>query len=90
MAKALEGIVEFEDTKENIQKLKQEQAANSIEVEKLKKEIAERTKELDETEEILETKKKELEDVQRARSNVRSDPGLERIKAFIDEYRKLA
>ena len=87
--KSLEGIVQIEDSKENIQKLKQELASNRIEVEKLEKEIAERTKELDETEEMLETKKKELEDLQRARSNVKADPGLERIKAFIDEYRKL-
>lgn len=90
VVKTLEGIVHIEDSRENIQKLKHELTSNRIENEKLEKEIAERTKELDETEEMLETKKKELEDLQRAMSNVRTDTRLERIRAFIYDYRKLA
>lgn len=85
VAKALEGIVQVEDSKEDIQKLKQEIARNTEEINKIDNELEEKSKELDETERRLNEANKELENYERNRANVRSDNGFELVmKAFND------
>ena len=78
--KALDGIVDLESDKENVEKLKAEIAKENHEIQLLRQEIEQAQTEYDEIHENLERIKKESDEYNKQRSNVRTDAGLELIQ----------
>jgi hypothetical protein len=80
VAKALEGIVELENDKEDMAKIKSEITKEANELEKLKEEIEQAKSEHDAIHENLERIKREEREYNKQRSNIRTDAGLEMIE----------
>ena len=80
VAKALEGIVEFENDKGDLEKLKAEISKENGELEKLKDEVEQAKGEYDTIYENLERIKREEEEYNKQRSNIRTDADLELIQ----------
>ena len=78
--KALEGIVELENDKENAERLKAEIAKENHEIQLLKDELDELKAEYDTKQESVEAIKREYEEAMKQRSNIRTDAGLELIQ----------
>jgi chromosome segregation ATPase len=85
---ALSGIVQFEDTKEETQKIKAELVKTKNELQKIMEETEELTKQYDEICDKVNGAKKELEEKERNMVNIRADPGLEKINEFFEETKK--
>ena len=80
VAKALTGIVELENDKEDLAKIKSEITKEANELEKLKEEIEQAKSGHDAIHENLERIKKEEQEYNKQRSNIRTDAGLEMIE----------
>ena len=86
--KALDGIVELENDKEDLEKLKAEISKENGELEKLKDEVEQAKGEYDTIYDNLEQVKKEEQEYNKQRANIRTDPGLELIEKNTTDIRE--
>ena len=78
--KVLDGVIEFENDKENVEQLKAEISKEQREIELLQDELDELKAEYDTKQESVEAIKREYEEAMKQRSNIRTDAGLEMIE----------
>ena len=78
--KVLDGVIEFENDKENVEQLKAEISKEQREMQLLKDELDELKAEYDTKQESVEAIKREYEEAMKQRSNIRTDAGLEMIE----------
>ena len=88
VAKNLQDVYQYQETIKEYQKTKEEIAYDKNEIEKLNREIENRLKEYDEIENRLNQIKMEEDKLNREKGNIRSDPGLEKIKSTLDSVIK--
>ena len=77
---ALDGIVDLESDKENVEQLKAEIAKENHEIQLLRQEIEQAKGEYDTTYENLERIKKEEQEFNKKKANIKTDMGLEMIE----------
>ena len=89
VAENLSDIYKIQEVKEEYEKIKQDIAYDKDELSKLDEEIQSKVDEYDEIEKRLNDIIKQEEIVNKEKGNIRSDPGLEKIKSTLDSVLKL-
>ncbi|MGP6221058.1 hypothetical protein [Caldiplasma sukawensis] len=82
-------LYQVSENKENLDQIKSEIQKYSLDLDRLKDEIKENERAFDQIESELRTKKKEKEELDRLSANIRSDPGLEKIEAYISQTKTI-
>lgn len=86
--KALEGIIEITNSKEDLEKLKAEVAKEQKEIGLLQNELKDLEREYDEKQENLKAIKREYEEAMKQSANIRTDRGMELIEKNVNDVTK--
>ncbi len=89
VANHLKELYQYQEIMKEYEKTKEDIAYNKNEIEKLNMEIQEQLDKYDEIEKRLNDITKQEEIVNKQKGNIRSDPGLEKIKSTLDSVLKL-
>ena len=89
VAENLSDIYKIQEIKEEYEKIKQDIVYDKDELSKLNKEIQNKVDEYDEVEKRLNDIIKQEEIINKEKGNIRSDPGLEKIKSTLNSVLKL-
>ncbi|MGP6207690.1 hypothetical protein ACNF42_06670 [Cuniculiplasma sp. SKW3] len=85
----LSDLIEFEESKENLEEIRSQINKYSLDLDRLKEEISENEKAFDEIESELKAKIKEKDELDRLSANIRADPGLEKISSYISQTKTI-